>query len=414
MRVRTWRPMSSSGQSETYRDRRLRVAALALVACFALAWQAQAAHASSGKVTVVKINDGGAAADGFSFTTQLKPTGGAFTLVGGQQQTFKVECNASSKPTSCQRTNKPVLQITEQPAAGYDLTGIVCRHRLDGREPTSASSPDPDTTVSGATIDFKVFVKEWVKCWVTNTPEPPAIAIDKVGPLTATAGDLVAYTLQVTNAGPQPFAAQSVVVTDALCQAAPALTSVNGDATPGSLDPGETWTYGCSVQTQAGQTQVANSATAQAVDRHNQGASSTDDFTTTLGQPGATGTDTSTASSSGSTPVPQIEVLPLRQTPGSAQLRGPSTCTRVPAVQATVTGRNISRVTFYLDGKRARTLSRGDARGRWTLSTRVRAFGTHRVRAVVQFTRESGTESKTLRLNFSRCRAVVARPQFTG
>lgn len=408
MRSRTWRSMSLAlGRQESNRGRRLRAAALAgLVACLALAWQAQAASATYGKVTVVKVNDGGAASASFAFTTQLTPSRGGFTLAGGQQQTFTVECNASSSPSSCQRTNKPVLRITEQPTAGYDLTAIVCRHRLDGREPSTASPVDPDTTVSGATIDFKVFVNEWVKCWVTNTPKPPAIAIDVTGPASATAGDLVGYQLHVSNPGPQPFTAAAVTVTDALCQSPPALSSTNGDATPSTLDPGDTWTYVCSVQTQAGQTQVANSATAEGVDANQQGASATDTFITALAQPVTTAVPDA--------PVPQIQVLPIRQTPGSARLRGPSVCTRVPALRATVTGHEITKVTFYVDGKRIRTLTRPDARGRWSLSTRVRSFGTHRVRATVEFTRASGTQAKTLRLSFARCRATVARPQFTG
>lgn len=394
----------------TWRSRLL----LAVLVCLTFAWTAQAAFATTGKVTVVKINNGGNASDMFQFTANLKPSAGSFSLAGGQQKTFSVECNASSSPSSCQKT-KPVLQITEKPTAGYDLTGIVCRHRLDGKEPNTSAALDSDTTVTGGTINFKVFVKEWVKCWVTNTPKAPAITIDKTGPATAPAGSLVPYTLQVTNSGVQSFPAAGVTVTDALCQAAPTLTSSNGDATPSSLDPGETWTYGCSVQTSATATSVTNSGSVQAVDVHGHGASSTDQTTTGLfaaagNTPTTAGTPTTTAAG----PTPAIQVLPERIVPGAARIVGPSTCTRVPAVNATVTGRQITRVTFYVDGKRSRSLTRPDSIGRWRLSMQVRSFGTHRVRALVHFTRASGTQTKTLRLTFSRCRAAVVRPQFTG
>ena len=71
----------------------------------------------------------------------------------------------------------------------------------------------------------------------------PAIDIEKTGPATATAGDVLTYSLTVTNPGDMSFASDKVVVTDPGCDDQPTQTSVNGDASPGSLDPGDTWTY---------------------------------------------------------------------------------------------------------------------------------------------------------------------------
>ena len=79
----------------------------------------------------------------------------------------------------------------------------------------------------------------------------PAIAIDKTGPATATAGDTIHYTLYVSNPGDVPFAAAAVVVTDPRCDEAPDLVGKGGDASPGTLDPGDTWTYRCSRKTAA-------------------------------------------------------------------------------------------------------------------------------------------------------------------
>jgi hypothetical protein len=115
--------------------------------------------------------------------------------------------------------------------------------------------------------------------------------------------------------------------------------------------------------------------------------------------------------------TPQIKVSPARIRPGSAKLRGPSGCPTTNAVAATVTGRRIVKVTFYVDGKKVKTLSKANASGgRWVLPLNVRrlGFGTHRVLVTVQFAKSSATKAKTLRLSFNRCHAATVRPQFTG
>jgi hypothetical protein len=78
----------------------------------------------------------------------------------------------------------------------------------------------------------------------------PAIAIDKTGPATAVAGETLRYTLYVTNPG-YVLPAASVRVTDPNCDDPPELVGKGGDATPGTLDPGDIWTYGCSRKTTA-------------------------------------------------------------------------------------------------------------------------------------------------------------------
>jgi hypothetical protein len=80
-------------------------------------------------------------------------------------------------------------------------------------------------------------------------PGTPMIAIDKTGPATAKPGDTLHYTLTVTNPGDVPFAEASVRVTDPNCDAAPVLTGKGGDASPGTLDTGDSWTYSCSRRT---------------------------------------------------------------------------------------------------------------------------------------------------------------------
>jgi hypothetical protein len=116
-------------------------------------------------------------------------------------------------------------------------------------------------------------------------------------------------------------------------------------------------------------------------------------------------------------PAPKIQVSPARVRPGSAKLSGPSGCPRTNAIAATVTGRRIVKVTFYVDGKKVKTLTKANGKGgRWVLPLNVRrlAFGAHRVQAKVQFAKSSQTKAKTLRLSFDRCQTSAARPQFTG
>jgi hypothetical protein len=95
----------------------------------------------------------------------------------------------------------------------------------------------------------------------------PAIAIDKTGPATATAGDKIAYVLTVTNPGDTSFAESTVKIADEQCNGDPVtLLGKGGDTSTGSFDPGDVWTYTCSLQTVAGDTNVDNHASAEGTD----------------------------------------------------------------------------------------------------------------------------------------------------
>ncbi|MEA2392840.1 MAG: hypothetical protein QOJ82_731 [Solirubrobacteraceae bacterium] len=236
----------------------------------------------------------------------------------------------------------------------------------------------------------------------------PAIGIKKSGPATAEAGSLITYSLDVSNPGDQSFAAPLVVVTDALCQAPPALQGKNGDTTPNTLDPGDHWTYTCQVQTQLGQTSVVNGAQDQGTDQNGKVVTAQDTFTTTLTQPAPV-----TATSS---PAPGIGVSPERAVPGTARLRGPTGCPTTKA-SASVSGSKIVKVTFFVDNKKVKTLTKpNQSGGRWTLPLNVAkySFGSHRVQARIEFAKSSGTGTKTLRLSFNRCRSSLVKPKFTG
>ena len=71
----------------------------------------------------------------------------------------------------------------------------------------------------------------------TRIPTVPSISIVKTGPATALAGELVSYTLNVTDPGNTSFAEGLVVVADPLCQAPPALVDQERRWVPADARP---------------------------------------------------------------------------------------------------------------------------------------------------------------------------------
>ena len=120
-------------------------------------------------------------------------------------------------------------------------------------------------------------------------------------------------------------------------------------------------------------------------------------------RPGATGTGNTTG------------------TPGtgasgaSARLRGPRRCVKVPFT-ARVTGRQIARVTFYVDGKHRRTVKATDGQTLFSLHVNPleQNLNKHRITAKVRFTTPSGAKLRTLRLVYQRCSTAATEPRFTG
>jgi hypothetical protein len=265
----------------------------------------------------------------------------------------------------------------------------VCSHVVTAADP----DPLPNTVTATGTVPgttTKVSDQDSAEADVLH----PAIDIEKTGPATATVGDVLSYTLTVTNPGDIEFAADKVVVTDPGCDAAPTLTSKNGDASPDFLNPGDNWTYACSHQTTAaGGSSYLNTATVNGTDRNAHGVSDTDNLPTALGQR-----------------------LPETIVSGTARLRGPSGCVKGPFT-ATVRGSRIARVTFFVDGKRFKRITAPTGEGSTftvSINPRGRGFGVHRVTARVEFVTASQTAARTLRLSFQRCKKQVVKPRFTG
>jgi uncharacterized repeat protein (TIGR01451 family) len=240
------------------------------------------------------------------------------------------------------------------------------------------------------------------------------VSIEKTGPATAPAGSAVEYTIVAGNTGEVSFAKEAVVVTDALCgggalqPGAKHAGTTSGDASPDTFDPMDQWFYTCTVQTTAGQTSVLNTALIKAADSYGGEVSDSDDAQTTLtstpGQPQNPG--------GGAQPGGDGAVLPEVIVSGRARLRGPSGCVQRP-FRAVLTGRQIRRVTFFLNGKRIARFGAGRSRYAVRVQSAPLALGVHRVTARVVFNRPSRTRARTLRFAFQRC-AQQVRPVFTG
>ncbi len=100
---------------------------------------------------------------------------------------------------------------------------------------------------------------------------------------------------------------------------------------------------------------------------------------------------------------------------GTAAIKGKTGCVGTP-FKVVVSGRQIQRVVFTLDGKVIKTLVRPNSGTRYALPVspaRLRN-GVHRVLARTTFRSASGTKPRTLRVTFSRCARRAVSPAFTG
>jgi hypothetical protein len=394
-----------------------RLLCAAALAWLGLAMCAQAAHATYSRVQIDKINQGGDPAQTFTFDTQLTAWGSSIpatlSLKGGQTSgPLQVECNATGCPAGITQT------ITERATPGYTMTGIACRHKQGNYGwpvmPDTSSPLDTDTTVDlvHGKITFKLNLYEWVRCYVTNTRDTGTIKVTKKLAPASDSGKfnlLIDNQAKATNVGDGGTTGAQTVTTGAHTVAEAAGTGTSLSDYSSSLACKDT-AHG-NAPDNDGSLQVGNGDAWECVFTNTRNVTPpppprTDEPPTTPTTPVVV-TDT----------APKIQVSPARVRPGSAKMSGPSGCPTTNAVAATVTGRRIVKVTFYVDGKKVKTLTKANkSGGRWVLPLNVRrlAFGAHRVQAKIQFAKSSQTKAKTLRFSFDRCHAAAARPKFTG
>ena len=295
--------------------------------------------------------------------------------------------------------------------ANYE-SDVRCRrfpHR-PGRKRSGTAYPDLVLT-AGMTA----------RCTFFNVrPGSPGIEIVKSGPLTATAGDTLRYTLDVTNIGDVPFLADAVNVTDEACDDTPELVSDNGDPSPGTLGPGETWTYACSHKTSAGggdcePTRVDNTGVVMAPPVRDE-----DRISTIILCPDTPNPPIPVPPGPGPAPGPGPVVPPGPRPPnaGDAAVAGVlfkkatrgCISTRVPRVL--FRGTRIRRIRVFVNGREDRRLTVRTLQ-RLAFRPRVRLGpGRYRVTVRVVFQRGSGTPPLTLRDRIAICGRVG--PRFTG
>jgi curli biogenesis system outer membrane secretion channel CsgG len=109
------------------------------------------------------------------------------------------------------------------------------------------------------------------------------------------------------------------------------------------------------------------------------------------------------------TPAPTAPVVH-----GSAKLRTSQGCLSNNEAKASVSGKSIASVAFYVDGRKVRTVSSPDASGRYTftMSCSHLSIGTHRARAAVSFESGATPTQRTMLFQITRARAAI--PQFAG
>jgi hypothetical protein len=240
----------------------------------------------------------------------------------------------------------------------------------------------------------------------------PAINVKKVADrATAKVGDTIGYRFDVTNPGDTGL---TVTLSDARCDAS---TLKGPQKLAGDMDdllePDEQWRYTCAHKVTASDPDpLPNTVHVTGKDK--------------LGGPSGTVEDedsavvdlTKPSPPVKPTPKPQQQVLAAEQQAkprGRARLSGPSGCVYKP-FNATVRGRQIRRVTFFVDGRRI--VIRKAKSGQRTFKARIRpgrlSVGVHRVTARVVFRTASRTRARTLVLSFQHCARLAPSPRFTG
>jgi hypothetical protein len=327
-----------------------------------------------------------------------------------------------------------VYSVAERPAGATD--GAAYRTIADCKTnastpPRIAPNPAALTLTAGREASCK-FIN--VRIGAVGLPTP-AIAIRKFGTPVARAGGMLRYALVVTNPGFLPVAEAAVTVTDPGCDAPPRLRSKSGDATPGTLNPGDRWIYGCTRSTSsAGDDCVPTTVPNMGLVTGSAGGTSVrdDDSSSTLllcpvqplqVLPAPIDPTGPARPLDPSQPGPVAPVLPAPPpTAGDAALsslslprpaRAARGCidTRLPRVN--LSGTRIEQIRVSVNGRRVRTLNLR------TLQRRTRprimlAPGRYRVRARVVFEPGSGTPPVTLARTVRVCTPRATAPRFTG
>lgn len=109
---------------------------------------------------------------------------------------------------------------------------------------------------------------------------------------------------------------------------------------------------------------------------------------------------------------PVVQVAPRRVRSAAARLVGPKRCVS-NRYSVAVTGGPVRSVSFWVNGKRVKTVRARTGQRRFTANIPLRS-AVARVQARVSFASDARPRSRTLRTTIRRCAPRVVRPQFTG
>jgi uncharacterized repeat protein (TIGR01451 family) len=277
--------------------------------------------------------------------------------------------------------------------------------------------------------DTQLFAGDRATCTFRNIrPGSPAIAIRKVGPEVAVAGEALQYRFYVTNPGDVAFPATGVVVSDERCDDPPELTEKEdgsgADDSPGTLDPGDTWVYRCVNRIPApsddcepfridNTSTVTGSAAGATVDDE-------DLASTVLLCPSPPFPDVVPPIGPPSEPDVPGPVAPPGRTPPQAGVAGVASLKFRQATRGCISGRvrrldlsgsRIHRVRVFVNGRRVRNLTVRTLERRLTPRVTIPS-GRYRVTALVIFQPGAGTPPVRLSRVVRVCAA--APPPVTG
>jgi hypothetical protein len=113
------------------------------------------------------------------------------------------------------------------------------------------------------------------------------------------------------------------------------------------------------------------------------------------------------------TPTPASGVAGTQARSATARLSAQSRCATRTA-RITVSGRQLRSVTFFVNGRRVRTVTVRSGVTRVTANIPVRRSGAARQTVTARVTFRNGAAARTLTAHATRCAAAAVRPQFTG
>jgi hypothetical protein len=347
--------------------------------------------------------------------------------------------------TDAGRFDLLVNGVIEVPAAGNGARGgrsvrpgrnTVSEAAVTGTNPLDYSSTvgckvgTRRTQVRSGTVyeNLQLLSGQRAVCTFTNVRiGATAIAIDKTGPATAVAGETLRYTLYVTNPGYVPFPEASLRVSDPNCDDPPELVGKGGDATPRTLDRGDTWTYSCSRKTTAAADCTPSVAPNTATVTGEAGGVSVSDeasIATSLTCPPTPPTPQPPAPPPPppQPPAPPSPLVPPGPKPpdaGDAARAGflvrqaTRGCIRGRVPRLNFQGTRIARIQVFVNGNLRRRLTVQTLQRRVTPRVTLRP-GSYRLAVRVTFQRGTGSPPVTFMRRIRICAAKAARPPFTG